>query len=165
MRKEELKNCRQFKELFNKSEQARKDGKTTAYTYLNNVPLTWCVEYDLTTLELLTYCYIRDCTKNMKEGAFTGSIKGLNAKFNTAKPTQLRALEKLQAKGFIFKRKSPRGEVQWVRYVDGLARYWAREDQRDIKTILEANAYVNQEQKKREEKEKERINNHVSRQG
>lgn len=141
MKKSELKNTRQFKEAKKKSEQARRDGVERPYAYTNNVPLFWAVEYDISTLELLTYCYVRDCTANMKERAFTGSIKGLCARFNTSLPTQRKALETLEEKGFIYKEKSRRGETQWVRYVDACALWWVREDKREFKEILEANVF------------------------
>lgn len=139
MRKEELKNCRQFKEALKRSEQARKDGSEKPYAYINNVPLTWCVWFDLSTTDLLIYCYIRDCTKNMKESAFTGSVKGLCAKFNTTIPTARKSLEKLCEKGFTRKEKSKRGETQWVRYVDELTQFWSREDKRPLPEILASN--------------------------
>ncbi len=137
MTKKDLKNTRQFKEALKRSEQARKDGKTIGYAYTNNVPLFWCVRFDISTLELLTYCFIRDCTKNMKEQAFTGSVKGLCARFNTSAPTQRRALENLEEKGFIRKTTSTRGQAQWVRYTDELTLYWAKEDERKVEDILE----------------------------
>ncbi len=141
MKKSELKSTRQFKEAMRKSEQARKDGLDRPFAYMNTVPLFWAVEYDLTPLELLTYCFIRDCTLYMKEQAFTGSIKGLCARFNTTIPTQRTALEHLIEKGFIFKEKSPYGQAQWVRYIDGLNGKWRKEDKdpRPMKAILEAN--------------------------
>lgn len=139
MTKKELKNSRQFKEALKKSEQARKDGKETAYAYVNNVPLTWCVAFDLNTTTLLIYCYIRDCTKFMKEQAYTGSVKGLCAKFNCTLPTARKSLQELEEKGFIQKEKSLRDGARWVRYVDLLQRYHSKEDKRSLKDILEAN--------------------------
>lgn len=135
MRKEELKNCRQFKEALKKSEIAIKNN--SSYGYIHNVPTTWCVKYELSTLDLLVYCYIRDCTKNMREGAFTGSVKGLCAKFNTSLPTARKSLAKLTEKGFTRKEKSRRGESQWVRYVDNLMRWWIKEDERPLDEILQ----------------------------
>ena len=139
MTKKDLKNTRQFKEALKRSEQARKDGKETAYAYINNVPLTWCVRFDLTPLMLLIYCYIRDCTKFMKEQAFTGSVKGLCAKFNTTLPTARKALATLEEKGFIRKEKSLRDGARWIRYTDLLGRVSSGEDKRELDVILEAN--------------------------
>ena len=139
MTKKDLKNTRQFKEALKRSEQARKDGKGIAYAYINNVPLTWCVRFDLTPLMLLIYCYIRDCTRLMKEQAFTGSVKGLCAKFNTTLPTARKSLAVLEEKGFIKKEKSLRDGARWVRYVDLLGRIWTGEDKRDIDEILSIN--------------------------
>ncbi len=144
MRKEELKNCRQFKEALKKSEQARKDGIERSYAYINNVPLTWCVAFDLSATDLLIYCYVRDCTKNMKEQAFTGSVKGLCAKFNTTIPTARKSLEKLVSLGFIRKEKSIRGQAQWVRYVDLLINYHSHVDKRDLSEILATNRLRNE---------------------
>ncbi len=141
MRKNELKNTRQYKEALKRTEQARKDGNLRPYAYMNNVPLTWCVRFDLTPLMLLVYCYIRDCTKNMKESAFTGSIKSLCSKFNVTLPTARTALRKLEEKGFIYKERSKRENVEcWVRYRDGLVRYYSGEDERTIDEILESNS-------------------------
>lgn len=137
MKKSELKNTRQFKEAMRKSEQARKDGNERPFQYMNNVPLFWCVQYDITTLELFTYCFVRDCTRNMKERAFTGSIKGLCARFNTSAPTQRRALENLVEKGFLRKEKSPYGQAQWVRYVDALQGIWLKGEDRDTRSVDE----------------------------
>lgn len=141
MKKSELKNTRQFKAAKRKSEQARKDGIDRPFAYMNTVPLFWAVEYDLSPLELLTYCFIRDCTLNMKEKAFTGSVTNLCSRFNVTIPTQRKALEGLVEKGFIIKEKSPYGQSQWVRYVDGLASKWDREikDQRLVQDILDIN--------------------------
>lgn len=140
MLKKDLRQSRQFKEALTRSEQARRDGRLTPYAYTNNVPLTWCVRFDITPLMLLTWCYIRDCTKNMKEGAYTGSIKGLCAKFNGSLPTQRHALEVLEEKGFIRKEISPRtGVGSWVRYVDALKDYNAISDRRSIEEVLEYN--------------------------
>jgi hypothetical protein len=139
MKKSELKNTRQFKAAKKKSEQTRADGSTIPYNYVNNVPLFWCTEYEITALQLFTYCFIRDCTKNMKERAYTGSVKGLCSRFFTSEPTQRKALDALVEKGFLFKEKSPYGQAQWVRYTDALARYWAKEDNRSIREILDAN--------------------------
>lgn len=156
MSNKELKDCRQYKEMLKKSEQKRLDGKVNGYGWLYNVPLTWCVRFDLTTLELLTYCYIRDCTANMKEGAFTGSVKTLRARFNVSAPTQRRALERLEEKGFIWKEKAPRGDAEWVRYVDTLKLWHKKEDSRSIEEIIDVWAYKYEEKEKAKEEAKKR---------
>lgn len=152
MVKEKLKDSRQYKELCKKENPAYNGCIEKGPAWQQNVPLTWCVRFDLTTLELLTYCYIRDCTRNMKEKAFTGSIKGLQSKFNTSAPTQRLALEHLQEKGFIIKERAPFGESNWVRYVDTLRRYYEKEDPRPMEVILEYYAYRYEEEKKRQVK-------------
>lgn len=154
MTKKDLKNTRQFKEAMKRTEQARKDGKSIVYAYTNNVPLFWCVQFEISTLDLLTYCYIRDCTKNMKENAFTGSVKGLCARFNTSLPTQRKSLDILETKGFIRKTTSPRGQAQWVRYTDALSRWWSKEDGRPLESILETTAYLNAQERERRAKER-----------
>ena len=161
MLKKDLKNTRQFKEALKRSEQERKDGKAIGYAYTNNVPLFWCVEFELDPHELLTYCFIRDCTRNMKEGAYTGSIKGLCSRFYKTLPTQRKALLNLERKGFIYYEESPRGEAKWVRYRDALSLWWTKEDTRPLKEILEVNSFRNEkkieERLKRNRQYKEEI--------
>lgn len=116
MKKEELKNSRQFKDAM--ARQKRLGPEKFEYT---TVPLTWCVRFDLSPVQLLTYCIIRDRTLNYEEHAYTGSIKGLCAILNVSIPTVRSALEVLEQKGFIHKdmRKRLRsdGERTWVTYV------------------------------------------------
>ena len=103
--KAELKDSRQYK----------KDCKDKRF--VNNVPLTWCVRFDLSPLELLTYCVIRDATTEFEYNAYTGSVKGLCSKTNVSRPTQIAALKVLYDKGFIFRQKMPYNGRQIVAYV------------------------------------------------
>ena len=103
--KADLKCCRQYK----------KDCQNKRF--VNNVPLTWCVRFDLTPLELLTYCVIRDATTEYEYKAYTGSVKGLCSKTNVSRPTQIAALKVLYDKGFIYRQKMPYNGRQVVAYV------------------------------------------------
>ena len=104
-KKEELKESRQYK----------KDCKDKRFT--NNVPLTWCVRFDLTPLELITYCVIRDATVEFEQEAYTGSVKGLCAKTNVSRPTQIAALKVLYDKGFVYRKIAPYNGRNIVAYV------------------------------------------------
>lgn len=116
MTKKELKNSRQFKEAM--ARQKRRKPEDFEYT---TVPLTWCVRFDLTPVQLLTYCIVRDRTISFEERAYTGSIKGLCAILNVSLPTARTALETLETKGFIYKEIRNRarrdGQRSWITYV------------------------------------------------
>ena len=144
MVKKDLKNSRQFKEAM--SRQKRKSPDEFEYT---NVPLTWCVRFDLSPTELFTYCIVRDRTISYEEHAYTGSIKGLCAILNVAIPTVRAALENLEKKGFIYKEIRNRarrdGQMSWVTYV--AHRNLTRNGQ-SIEENLKVFALLNEQRKK-----------------
>jgi predicted transcriptional regulator len=91
MRKEELKNLRQYK------------ARTKQHLYISNVPLDYCVRFDLSPTELLIYCYIKNVTENAPMKTYSGSVKNLCSVCNISMPTARKALDKLQREGFIVK--------------------------------------------------------------
>lgn len=110
MKKEELTKTRQYKQL-------QKMSSAAVY-----VPLAWCARFDLSPTELLIYCTIRHHTERFIQHAYTGSIKGLSVISNTTLPTARKAVETLEAKGFIIKGSQARNLNQnlgadWVTYV------------------------------------------------
>ena len=137
MVKNDLKNSRQFKD-------AMKRQRATGKAEFTSVPLTWCVRFDLSPTELLTYCIIRDRTLSYEEKAYTGSVKGLCAILNVSIPTVRVALEILEEKGFIYKEKRNRprsnGERSWVSYV---AYTDLTSGSETIEEVLSKHAFIN----------------------
>lgn len=104
MKKKELLKTRQYKQSLDKG------------LYLNNVPTSWCVRFNLSAQDLLIFCVIRDATERGELRAYTGSVKGLCAKVNCTLPTARRSLQKLNEKGFIEKRFRRRGDKNIITY-------------------------------------------------
>jgi DNA-binding MarR family transcriptional regulator len=110
MKKEELKETRQYKSLNNNG--------NSLYV---SVPLSWCARFDLSPVELLLFCHIRHRTENYHQRAYTGSIPGLAVVVNASVPTVRKALDNLIEKGFIRKtfkeRQNSLGRsVSWIAY-------------------------------------------------
>lgn len=142
MVKKELMNSRQFKGAIARQNKTGKAEFTT-------VPLTWCVRFDLSPTELLTYCAIRDRTIGYEEHAYTGSIKGLCAILNVSLPTARAALEKLEKKGFIYKEIRQRmrsdGLRSWVAYISYDI---TPKDGQKTEDLLSRNSMLNEQRKK-----------------
>lgn len=110
MKKEELKETRQYKRVYN-------NGNSICVS----VPLSWCTRFDLSAVELLIFCHIRHVTEHFIQRAYTGSIPGLASIVNTSVPTVRKALDNLIEKGFIRKtfkeRQNSSGHrVTWIAY-------------------------------------------------
>ena len=66
-------------------------------------PLSWCVRFDLSPLDVVVFAIVDVATKDGKMHTFVGSIESICTRTNTSKPTVRRSLEKLVARGFIRK--------------------------------------------------------------
>ena len=108
MKKEDLKQTRQYKQL-------SKNAQAGVF-----VPLAWCTRFDITPTELMIFCFIRHHTEKYVHKAYTGSVKGLCVIVGCSLPTARKALETLEAKGFITKGSMPRNvgrpSADWVCY-------------------------------------------------
>ena len=104
MKKEELLKSRQYK-LANQKQ-----------FYLNNIPLDWCVRFNLSPLDIMIFCIIRDASMHQEYEAYTGSIKGLCAKTNVSLPTARSSVEKLEERGFIDKIHFKRDDKNMIGY-------------------------------------------------
>ena len=105
MLKEELEKTRQYQTV-------KKQNR-----YLNEVPLSFCVRFGISTTELLIYCIIKEYGKFGHLQVYSGSVKGLCAYLNVSKPTVRSALEKLEKIGLIDKTTIFRNGRNWVCYV------------------------------------------------
>ena len=111
MKKEDLKKSRQLK---------------ANNRYFISVPADWCVNFDLTPLELLILRHIQYVSKYGDAGCFTGSVNKLRSIVNCSPPTARKALDKLYDDGWIdkiiAKREFDSGKVvDWVRYKSNIA--------------------------------------------
>lgn len=108
-KKEELKKSRHYNAI-------RKSG-----LYVN-VPIDWCVRFDLTLLDVylfqIIYFYTYKAKKSnpKSDDKFYKSVDWLCVCSNTTKPTVRRSLEKLNERGFISKKIELIREKHWVCY-------------------------------------------------
>lgn len=129
MKKEDLKNTRQYRNALNNNK-----------AFLS-IPTTWCVRFDLTPTELMILRHIQYMSK-LDAGVFTGSIKGLCSITNCSAPTARKACMKLHNLGFIRKierqHKLENGKiVDWICYRANVP-YDIEQNDKTINDLLKA---------------------------
>lgn len=129
MKKENLKNSRQYRKLLDNNR-----------AFLG-VPMTWCVRFDLTPTELLILRHIQYMSQQ-SQGIFTGSMKGLCVICNSSLPTVRKACLSLNNRGFIRKifkmQKLESGRnVDWVCYQSTIP-YNTPPNDKNIEQLIES---------------------------
>ena len=129
MKKEELKNSRQYRKALYNSKAVLL------------VPMSWCVRFDLTPTELMILRHIQYMCKQ-DSGIFNGSIKGLCSITNCSLPTARKACLSLNNKGWVRKverkQKIEGGKiVDWICYQSTVP-YEMSPDEKGIESMLRA---------------------------
>ena len=115
--------------------------KLTQQNHWVKFPLSWCVRFDMSPLDVVIFAIIDVATKDGTLKTFLGSVENLCTQTNTSKPTVRRSLDRLVESGFVnkdtktFKDKAT-GEIKtWVCYTSAIR----IDDSRSIEEQCEIN--------------------------